>query len=472
MQSVPPGFLPIPKVTVVDALMGAGKTTLAIEEMTQIAHPFTDDDDDGRRFVYITPILKEIERVQKRIPSVVDPAPERGRKLQGLNSLIAKGENIASTHSLFRHVDENTAAALSNYRYTLFIDEVAEWVERYEISTSDLRMLFDQGLLQVNRETKRVDWIDPAGGYRGKFEGLRSLCRLGKIVASRFAKDDTTPVLLLWQMPTEFLAHFERVVVFTHMFEGSDMSAYLRLHGVEIEMMTIDPADRSKMVPYDPSIEAERVEKIRHLVEVNTDKALNAVGKKTGRTNPLSKGWFDNDRKTGETKTKQLHRAIGTFFRKHTGTPSGSPSSRNLWSTFTSYRKALQGNGYARSFIPLNTRATNDYRDRTALAYCVNLYRHPFIRGYFDDHGVPTSDDFYALGTLTQWIWRSAIRDGKPVKVFVPSERMRGLLLDWLDGKLPSIDGAGEGEPDLCVSDDSDISTEKEEQRDTEPEFA
>lgn len=472
MLSVP---LLCPKVTVVDALMGAGKTTLAIEQMTQIAHPFREDEDDGRRFIYITPILPEVTRVRESIPSVVEPVPEGGRKLYGLNGLIAKGENIASTHALFRHVDENTAAALENYRYTLFIDEVAEWVEKYEISSSDLRMLFDQGLLRVNRETKRVDWIDPAGGYQGKFEGLRSLCRLGKIVASRFAKDDTTPVLLLWQMPTEFLAHFERVVVFTHMFEGSDMSAYLRLHGVEIEMMTISPIDRAKMIPYDPAVEAKRVEKIRHLIEVNADKSLNAVGKKTGKTNPLSKGWFDNDRKTGEVKTKQLHRAIGTFFRKHAGTStSRSPSSRNLWSTFNKYRKAIQGNGYLRSFIPLNTRATNEYRTRSALAYCVNLYRHPFIRAYFDDHGVPTSDDFYALGTMTQWIWRSAIRDGQPIKVFVPSERMRGLLLNWLDGKLPRIDGNGEGEPDRTASPDRNEpdEEEREEARDDEPEFA
>ena len=33
---------------------------------------------------------------------------------------------------------------------------------------------------------------------------------------------------------------------------------------------------------------------------------------------------------------------------------------------------------------------------------------------------------------MIQWIWRSAIRDGKEVWVYVPSRRMRDLLRQWL----------------------------------------
>ncbi|MCO5108432.1 MAG: hypothetical protein M9907_15335 [Burkholderiaceae bacterium] len=468
----------LPKVTVVDALMGSGKTTLVIRKMTEIAVSFENLFEDGaHRFIYITPFLEEVERVKKALNEdpeiagsgagrnvVFDPVPEGGRKLSGLNRLLAEGQNIVATHALFKHVDEATGEALENYRYTLFVDEVAEWVERYEISTQDLRMLFDSGRLKVNRETKRVDWVDPPEGYRGKFDSLRSLCLQGKIVASRFAPNEDIPVLLLWQMPTEFLAHFERVYIFTHLFEGSDMSAYLRLHGVEVEKASI--GQDGTMVPYDPAIEAERVERIKHLVEIEEDPALNAVGRKTGRSNPLSKGWFDADRRNGEIGATKLARATRNFFVHRCGTPSGS----NLWSTFNKFRKALQGSGYARSFLACNARATNDYRDRVSLAYLVNLYRHPFIRGHFEDHGVATSDDFYALGTLTQWIWRSAIRDGKPIKVFIPSERMRGLLRDWLEGRLPDLDGTGEGAPDTTVfaAEPDDI----EEARDDEPEYA
>ena len=41
-------------------------------------------------------------------------------------------------------------------------------------------------------------------------------------------------------------------------------------------------------------------------------------------------------------------------------------------------------------------------------------------------------DDEYALSEMIQWIWRSAIRDGKEIWVYIPSRRMRELLKKWL----------------------------------------
>ena len=39
------------------------------------------------------------------------------------------------------------------------------------------------------------------------------------------------------------------------------------------------------------------------------------------------------------------------------------------------------------------------------------------------------------IGEMVQWIYRSQIRNGKPITVYVPSRRMRELLIDWLNGK-------------------------------------
>ena len=45
-------------------------------------------------------------------------------------------------------------------------------------------------------------------------------------------------------------------------------------------------------------------------------------------------------------------------------------------------------------------------------------------------------ENLYALSELLQWIWRSTIRDNKPVCIYIPSERMLNLLIDWLNNKL------------------------------------
>ena len=39
----------------------------------------------------------------------------------------------------------------------------------------------------------------------------------------------------------------------------------------------------------------------------------------------------------------------------------------------------------------------------------------------------------YALSEMIQWIWRSAIRNGEDIYIYIPSRRMRDLLLEWLN---------------------------------------
>jgi hypothetical protein len=41
--------------------------------------------------------------------------------------------------------------------------------------------------------------------------------------------------------------------------------------------------------------------------------------------------------------------------------------------------------------------------------------------------------DMFALSEMIQFIWRGAIRQGKPMKVLILSERMRNLLIKWLE---------------------------------------
>lgn len=43
-------------------------------------------------------------------------------------------------------------------------------------------------------------------------------------------------------------------------------------------------------------------------------------------------------------------------------------------------------------------------------------------------------EDDYALSEMIQWVWRSAIRDGKEIWVYIPSRRMRELFQNWLNG--------------------------------------
>jgi len=83
-------------------------------------------------------------------------------------------------------------------------------------------------------------------------------------------------------------------------------------------------------------------------------------------------------------------------------------------------------------FVSLSTRATNAYADRTKLAYLCNIYPNPEIQKFLGTRDARVNEDLYATNMMIQWIWRSAIRRGQEIWIWVPAWRMRGLLRKWL----------------------------------------
>jgi transposase-like protein len=91
----------------------------------------------------------------------------------------------------------------------------------------------------------------------------------------------------------------------------------------------------------------------------------------------------------------------------------------------------LKGRGFADSFLAVNARATNEYSDRWALAYIYNRYMNPHESSFFQENGIRIDESALAVSDLLQWIWRSRIRNGQPVSLYLPSSRMRSLLFAW-----------------------------------------
>ena len=93
-------------------------------------------------------------------------------------------------------------------------------------------------------------------------------------------------------------------------------------------------------------------------------------------------------------------------------------------------------------FVSCSCRATNDYADRNMLAYLVNRFYNPLIKGMFrDKYNIRLNEDRFALSEMIQWIWRSRIRknqlplEERNISLYIPSQRMRNLMQQWLSGK-------------------------------------
>lgn len=404
-------------IHVIDSIMGSRKTTHAIRMMN---NEHTQDS----RFIYVTPFLKEIDRITKECPSIGfhQPNTEHHKtKRDCLLSLIESGHNIATTHSLFSMLTHRMYDALRDHGYTLVLDEVMQCVSKSNLITSpDLTMLMDHGLLRKEEHNDRLTWVDrDSSSYTGKFNNVMNLCNNGNL-ALYGGKT------VIEEFPHEYLNAFKDVYVLTYLFEGSPMSAYLTKYGHTYKVMTMVGDEVKPRAEH--SDETNIKANLRELITVY-EGSMNDVGKQQGKECPLSSTWYSRQMRGHPETLKALRGSTGNYFKKIASTKS----KLNAWTTFCDYEPTLAGEGYTKGFIPFNCRATNEYIEKRSMAYLCNVYPIPVTQQYLTKQGIGFSQDLYALSEMVQWIWRSQIRRYDPINLFIPSERMRNLLTLWLN---------------------------------------
>ena len=265
-------------------------------------------------------------------------------------------------------------------------------------------------------ESGRVRWTMPE--YEGKFDELRDMCMTGNVVMYNGC-------LLLWLFPVEVFHAFLDVIVLTYMFDAQVQRYYFDMNGIEVQHIGTT-YERGEYHFCDYPCMPDYVLSLHEKIHVIDDAKLNAIGDGYGN---LSSSWFLRAKKEkGRPMLKALQKNLINVFKNKWN----AGTDQNLWTVFKDYQDQIKGKGYTKGFLSCNVRATNAYRNRDHLAYCVNIFYNPLLKNYFKDHGVEVHEEEYALSEMIQWIWRSAIRDGKEVWVYVPSRRMRDLLRQWL----------------------------------------
>lgn len=393
---------------VVDAGCGVGKTTAMINHINQ--------DKYNNKFLYITPFLTEVERVKTacKDKNFQEPA-ELPTKTEDLLRLVEKEYNIVSTHALFKKLTDRVLDLTQFNNYTLIIDEAADVLEEIDITKNDLKTIITEYTTIDDNNT--VHWNEWNNDYEGRFEDYKNMIQMGGVKAHR--SDTGEVVSLVWAFPISIFESFKEVYILTYMFNGQ--KAYYEYNNVNIINMYV----KDFQLTTEPQV--YNYEKQKKLITVIEDEKLNAIGNNRGS---LSMSWFSRNAKTA--LMKQLQNNINNFFKNIV---KGTPINQKLWTTFKEYSEIVKGKGYTNAFVPINIRATNDYKDSTAVAYIANRYMKPTLKHFFEVEGIKVDEDAYALSELIQFIYRSAIRDGKPITVYIPSKRMRELFIDWINKK-------------------------------------
>lgn len=403
-----------------DEVMGSGKTTAAIKAIN--AAPAE------QKFMFVTPYLSEVARIKEGCAEKEFCEPVEGFdcKTADLERLIDVQANIVTTHALFTMMPLEYLEKIRETGYVLFLDEALEPMEPLTgIDPLDAEYATDK-LIRINDDSS-VEWI-ASEKYHGQFTFLRNMCDKGYL---RGAVSEEGAACFVHILPTAYFTSFKDVVIMTYLFSGQILKNYLNIEKLPYRRLFLN---------YEEQMFASKREGVfrrdyRPLITILDNPRMNAIGdKKTA----LSHSWY------ARNDLKQVSNNLNNFFKNMMKSPANS----RLWTVFADCKEEVGGSRYSKSFLACNTRATNEYKDRTVLAYLVNRYRNPFFVRYFRYYGVETNNDIFALSEMLQWLWRSALRDGKHIVLYIPSKRMRDLLKAWLDfmaGDVPAeTDDVGE----------------------------
>jgi hypothetical protein len=394
--------------------MGSGKTQSAINLM---------NNDTENNYIFITPYLTEVERVKKSCherrfhePNFTSNGDKFNTKFDSLHSLLLNNKNIATTHALFKRANDETRELIHSGNYILILDEVMDVVEQLPIKQGDIDILFETGL--IKEEEGYVIWNEDKKDYDSRYNDIRDMARNKNLIIHN-------NTIFIWTFPSDIFASFKEVYILTYLFNAQIQKYYYDMNNLHYEKYIATKENDTYIFKKNIDHSDKEFKKdLRSKINIY-EGSLNNIG---DDDYSLSKSWYDKRK----ASLGRLKNHIANYFKNKTK----ANSQETMWTTFKSYKNKLKGKGYTKGFVPCTARATNDYKDKTQLVYTVNRFVQPIIAGFFKSKGITINEDLFALSEMVQWIWRSAIREGNQINIYIPSKRMRELLISWLDDEI------------------------------------
>lgn len=406
--------------------MGSGKSTWALNYIN--ANP-------NKKFLCIVPLLEECERYKEDTDiNIMDPE-SWGSKWKHFKWLVENEQNIVTTHALIQKMDLDMLELLKSKEYVLMIDECLDVLSPYKISKDDVKIIFNENLVSLDDDGFLV-WNEDKKPYKGVYGDIKRLCSFKSLMGFKKDNSDELARILMWNFPVDFFKCFEESYIFTYLWEGSIQKSYFDIHGIKYKKYMLH---NGEMIDHSKKLELQKRRNAVGLINIYEGK-FNNIGMKIGKSNPLSKSWYLDKKKKNASIFNQLKSNTENFFRTVTNTESDY----NMYTVFNTYQKYVKGKGYSRdkvNFVACNARGTNKYKKKKALAYLINFFITPDIKQFVEHYDIGFDEDLFSLSALLQWIWRSQIRDGKPIHIYIPSERMRELLKSWI-GECKQLDKA------------------------------
>ena len=402
-------------ITVVDSIMGSGKSRWARKYMNE--HP-------EKHWWYVTTYTEEVSKTVELCQSINMKQPEENAVRQGSNKsehllqLVDEGANIALTHSLFLLIEQTPELLekIQQNNYTVIFDEVSNVVEPLSITLDDIKLHISAGTFAIDYPDGKLTWKN--NEYKGAAEFLMPLTKTGYLYHPEEGSHS-----LVWLYKPEIFNVFQNVYILTYYFIGSRMYHYMKWYGYEFSFFQ---TDGERLLEHDDTI-METKNRYEQLIQIEYSNLndIASVGRYASKR--LSSNWYD--KRVNDEAMRQLF--LNTYNFLHN--KCHATVSETLYTTFKRIADNDPLQSYKNAFLSCTTTSSNAYDDRKYLAFLVNIYENPAVRNFFSTRGIGYNENYYAQNVMMQWIWRSCIRKHppEPIRIYIPSIRMRKLLEDW-----------------------------------------
>ena len=405
-------------VRIIDRPCGSGKTTKMLNSF-----------EPERRYLVVVPLLTEVARVLDEA-CVPFEAPEDdqdyGTKRSSLEGLLRQKKNIVTTHALFQDIAGIARTGLLG-GYDIIVDEVPDVLQPVpELLPNSLEDIYvGQGYITIEEDGLVV----PTPKWHRDHEGLADTLKehIYKLAASGtlYVVNQT---FLLWVLPKELITSGRSFTVLTYWAEGSLLLPYLEKHGIPYVHDRNPELDRQHRLKAAELIEIRDIPRLKGLKLSYTGQTMSGPAEAKRVSGAL------HGLRRGDLKDVALDDVLITCAKRrwYAGGKGPKDTKEPKQGPFAEGTKLFKDV----TWIPNTTRGTNEYAHASHLIYLYDQYPNPYYLRFLGCEGDQELRDSYALAELIQVIYRTRVRTGDKVIVYIPSQRMRRLLQEYLEADV------------------------------------
>ena len=400
-------------IKIIDYPCGSGKTTKMIEGFKP-----------ENKYLVVVPYLTEVTRVIKGSTEVtfVEPSDndnEEGNKTASLKTQLINGQNIATTHSLFDRLVPMAKAGLLD-DYDILIDEVLDVIEtKGKKSKKSIDQFYlKTGYMELDAKTGLVIptnkwWEDKDEVSDTLSPELQRHAESGRLYLQGGS-------VFIRAMPEVLFSSGKSLTIMTYKAEGSELLLYLRKLGLLFEIANDISQDEAFR------LRAAELITIRDIPGVPNSE-LSCSGQMKGMKNREYCNKVSGALKRLRERQLQDIPIENILITCLKAAWNASSKKGDFKPGVFAKGSRLQGAKWTAN----TTRGTNEFINCSHLIYLYDQYPNPVKARWLGDSS-RAFNDAYALTELIQWVWRSRVRKGEPITLYLPSPRMRRLFEEWL----------------------------------------